>query len=83
MDKQHSGDLTPVNGQRATVESSTPGFTSGDLADWKAFEKVRSGGRYNMFDPRARRATGLSADRYLFVMKNFSALKSASIKESA
>lgn len=52
-------------------------FTADNLNDWKAYEKVRKDGRYNMFDPRARRTTGLSGERYLFVMKNFSALKAA------
>jgi hypothetical protein len=52
-------------------------FTEQQLADWKAYERVRKGGRWNMFFPQARRATGLSEERYLFVMENFSKLKAA------
>lgn len=55
-------------------------FTEQDLKDWRAYERVRKGGRYNMFDPRARRATGLDSDRYSFVMKNFTELKEAASK---
>jgi len=52
-------------------------FTKEQLTDWKAYERVRSGGRYNMFDPRARQATGMSGERYSFTMTNYSALKEA------
>ena len=58
----------------------TKEFTKIQLADWRAYEKVRAGGRFNMFDPRARRATGLSDERYIFVMLNFLALKEAQPK---
>ena len=50
-------------------------FTPQDIADWKAYERVRERGAYNMFDPRARRATGLSGERYSFVMRHYSALR--------
>jgi hypothetical protein len=33
------------------------------------------GGKYNMFDPRATRATGLSESEYIFVLKNYVALQ--------
>lgn len=52
-------------------------FTAKQIADWKRYEKVRAGGKYNMFDPRARQATGLSMERYSFVMQNYSELKTA------
>ena len=52
-------------------------FTAEQIADWKRYEKVRKSGRHNMFFPEARRATGLDAERYAFVMKHFSALKAA------
>jgi hypothetical protein len=58
----------------STVE--TP-YTPAQIADWRAYERVRKGGKYNMFDPRARRATGLSGDDYSFVMRNYSALRTA------
>jgi len=55
-------------------------FTKQQLQDWQDYEEVRSGGRWNMFDPRARKATGLSADEYKFVMKNYVALKEAALE---
>lgn len=50
-------------------------FTKEQLSDWRAYERVRKSGRYNMFDPRARQATGLDKEDYVFVMQNFSELK--------
>ena len=52
-------------------------FTPGDIRAWKAYEKVRASGRFNMFDPRAMRETGLNEKQYSFVMNNFSVLKAA------
>lgn len=45
------------------------------LADWMKYEKVRASGRFNMFDPGARQATGLSRERYLYVLYHYSTLK--------
>lgn len=55
-------------------------FTAAQLSDWEDYEEVRQSGVYNMFDPRARRLTGLDEGRYGFVMKNYSALKAATKK---
>ena len=55
-------------------------FTEGQLEAWRKFERVRKGGRYNMFDPHARKATGLGEESYSFVMRNYSALKDAASK---
>jgi len=55
-------------------------YTKQQLADWDRYEHVRQDGSWNMFDPNARYATGLSKDRYLFVMKNYSELKEQSEK---
>lgn len=52
-------------------------FTNQQMADWRAYERVRKSGAFNMYDPRARRATGLSGERYSFVMNNYSELKEA------
>lgn len=41
------------------------------------YENVRSGGQWNMFDPNARAATGLSSDEFLDVIDNYKALKQA------
>lgn len=50
-------------------------FTAEQIDDWLAYEKVRKGGKFNMFDPRARRATRLDEYRYKFVMRNFGAMR--------
>jgi hypothetical protein len=50
-------------------------FTAKQLQDFKAYRKVQMGGKYNMFDPRATRATGLSESEYIFVLKNYVALQ--------
>lgn len=36
---------------------------------FQAYERVRRSGRYNMFDPRARRETGLSGETYSAIVK--------------
>lgn len=48
-------------------------FTEQQIKNWKAFEKVRQSGKYNMFG--ARHVVGLSMEDYSFVMHNFEALK--------
>ena len=53
-------------------------FTNQQLQNFKKYVRVQMGGRYNMFDPRARAATGMDKDEYIFVMENYSALKDAS-----
>lgn len=52
-------------------------FTAKQLQDFKAYRKVQMGGKWNMFDSQARRATGLSESEYIFVMKNYAKLKAA------
>jgi len=54
-----------------------PKFTDQDFADWKAFERVRAGGKWNMFSTQAWRASKLSDERYSFVMQWYSELKAA------
>jgi hypothetical protein len=44
---------------------------------WRDFERVRRSSQFNMFDPRARQATGLSEENYRFVIQYFSQLKKA------
>lgn len=55
-------------------------FTQQQLADWRAYERVRQGGRYNMFDPRARTLTKLNEKRYTFTLCNYGELKVANEK---
>lgn len=55
-------------------------FTPQQLADWREYERVRKSGRFNMWFPEARNATGLDRDRYLFALKNYEALRDAQSK---
>ena len=52
-------------------------FTPQQLENWRAYESVRDEGNWNMWAPQAIEATGLNKADYLFVMKNFDALKQA------
>jgi hypothetical protein len=53
-------------------------YTKNQINDYRAYEKVRKSGRYNMFSPQARTAAMLTKEEHLFVMENYSALKEAS-----
>ena len=50
-------------------------YTKRQVADFRAYEKIRVGGKWNMWDVAAQRASGLRRDDYLFVMKHYSELK--------
>lgn len=56
-------------------------FTKQQLNDWKRYEAVRQSGKCNMWFPEARKATGLPDNRYIFVLKNYEALRDAQPKE--
>ena len=58
-------------------------FTFMQIANWRRYEKVRLGGRWNMFFPQARAATGLTPEEYLFCIENYNELKEAAEKEIA
>ena len=58
-------------------------FTFEHLANLAAFEEVRDSGLYNMLDPRARAASGLSREDYAFAMKHYSKLKAADAADRA
>ena len=64
-----------MNENAKAKSAGTVEFTIAQQIDFKKYERVRAGGRFNMFDPRARAATGLDRDRYTFVMKNYCELK--------
>lgn len=51
--------------------------TPAQLRHFERYERVRQGGRFNMFDPRARQLTGLDREEYLYVLENYSSLKAA------
>ena len=52
-------------------------FTLEQIENWRSFERVRLSGRFNMFDPNARRATGLTPEEYRDCMKHYSELEAA------
>lgn len=52
-------------------------FTKTQLKHYAAYERVRQSGQYNMWDPHARLAAGLTKEDYVFVMENFTALRDA------
>lgn len=58
-------------------------FTKQQINHFKSYEMVRSSGAYNMLSPQARLATCLDKDEYIFVQKNYSALKEASEARAA
>ena len=49
--------------------------TPKQLADWRRYEEVRQRGRFNMYDPNARRLTGLSPSAYSYCMKHYETLR--------
>ena len=58
-------------------------FTPQQLKDFAKYVRVQKSGQYNMFDPRARTATGLSRKQFLFVMDNYMGLQAAAIASQA
>jgi hypothetical protein len=58
-------------------------FTYEQIRNWRAYERVRVRDQYNMFDPRARRATGLSPEAYSFTLQHYSELRDAHVAQQA
>ena len=58
-------------------DPKTTEFTFQQVQAWRSYERVRKMGKWNMFDPRARRAAKLLTDDYRFCMTNFGKLKAA------
>lgn len=52
-------------------------FTDQQLDDWRRYERVRKSGKFNMYFPQARAATGLPRERYMAVMMAYCELKEA------
>lgn len=50
-------------------------FTRKQISNWRKYEKVRASGRWNMWDIAAMEATGMNRREYLFVLRNYDALK--------
>jgi len=42
--------------------------------DFKAYEQVRASGRFNMFHPQARTATGLSREKFIEILSHYEEL---------
>lgn len=55
--------------------SDQPLFTEEQIANWRQYERVRKSGKFNMFEPIARAATGLERNDYLFCMDNYPELR--------
>lgn len=55
-------------------------YTKRQIADWRAFEKVRRSGKFNMFHKHAHDAAGLRLDEVLFTMQHFAGLRDAAKK---
>lgn len=56
--------------------------TAQQIENWELYEQVRQGGRFNMFDPRARKSTGLSKEDYVYCLKNYSTLKAQALAQA-
>ena len=53
-------------------------FTEKQIADWHIFEGIRKKGKFNMLDAsNARKGSRLSAEEYLFCLRNYSSMKRA------
>tara|TARA_R110000796_G_scaffold58543_2_gene135226 strand:- start:129 stop:344 length:216 start_codon:yes stop_codon:yes gene_type:complete len=50
-------------------------YSERDIIDWRGYERVRLAGHYNMFDPRAREMTGMTRERYIFILENYSGIQ--------
>lgn len=50
-------------------------FTKEQLEHFRKYERVRSSGRYNMWDSRAVIATGLTQEQYVYVMGAYDQLR--------
>ena len=50
-------------------------YSDRDIVDWRTYERVRLTGHYNMFDPRVREMTGLTRERYIFILENYSGIQ--------
>lgn len=57
-------------------------FTKIEIANYKKYEKVRAGGRWNMFSPQAIAATGLTKEEYMTVMRDFPELRQTALKDA-
>lgn len=58
-------------------------FSSAEIENWEAYERVRKSGVINMFDARTgSELAGLSRDEYFFCMENYDELRDQFERES-
>jgi hypothetical protein len=50
-------------------------YSDRDIVDWRSYERVRLTGKFNMFDPRAIDMTGLTRERYIFIMEHYNQIQ--------
>ena len=50
--------------------------------EFQRYLRVQHSGKFNMYDQRARMATGLSSEKYLYIIKNYKELKHTFEKEN-
>jgi hypothetical protein len=53
----------------------TDKFSESQLDNWRTYEAIRTGGLFNMFDPRARELTDMSKSEWVFCMEHYAELK--------
>jgi hypothetical protein len=58
-------------------------FTDKQLADFRAFYRVQKTGKHNMLWSSAREAAGMERAEYMFVIKNYEALRQATETQQA
>lgn len=52
-------------------------FTAQELKNFRAYVKVQRSQRFNMLDPRAAQAAGLTREEVVFIIDNYAALEAA------
>lgn len=52
-------------------------FTAQELKNFRAYVKVQRSQRFNMLDPRAAQAAGLTREEVVFIIANYAALEAA------
>ena len=52
-------------------------FTPEQIDNWHEYERVRQSGLFNMYDPGARRMSGLNEAEYRYVMRHYVELRDA------
>jgi hypothetical protein len=52
-------------------------FSKSQIKNWQVYERIRQGGMFNMFDPRARAMTTMSVAEWVYCMEHYDAIKKA------